>query len=149
MTQFPRCIVAADTSRARLVVQASAIATLREMATLDYPEARLHISDMVTDQQGRSFSSVGNGNRSKMEPDVDPKSEAARRFSRQVAGAIESATRKERIGSLVIAAAPKFLGLLRDGLSAPLQRKVALELSKDLVPLTAAEILTQVNKAQA
>jgi protein required for attachment to host cells len=148
MTQYPRWIVAADSSKARLFVQNNAMSSLNEMRSMDFPEGRLHASDILTDQAGRAFSSVGK-HRSAMEPDVDVKTESARKFSRQVAGFIESASQKGQFASLVIAAAPKFLGLLRGGLSNGVQRKVKLELPKDLVPLSAAEILDQVKRAQA
>jgi protein required for attachment to host cells len=148
MTQYPRWIVAADSSKARLFVQTNAMSGLNEMPTMDFPEGRLHAGDMLTDQAGRAFSSVGNGHRSAMEPDVDVKTESARKFSRQVAGFIEAASQKGKFETLVIAAAPKFLGLLRGGLSNVVQRKVKIELPKDLVPLSTAEILDQVKKAQ-
>lgn len=91
---------------------------------------------------------MGSGHRSAMEPDVDPKAEAARAFSKQVTGFIESGAQGDKFAELVVSAAPKFLGLLRADFSPQLQGKVTLELSKNLLSLTAREILDQIRRAE-
>lgn len=71
---------------------------------------------------------------------LDAEHREAAQFARRVAQHLHDALQQRRFDELRIAAAPRFLGLLRKALSPQVQATVASELSKDLVHLGAGEI---------
>jgi protein required for attachment to host cells len=68
----------------------------------------------------------------------------AEAFARRVAARLDERLREQRFEELRIAAAPRFLGLLRRALSPQVAATVREEVSKDLVHLTAREISERV-----
>ena len=61
----------------------------------------------------------------------------AQAFARRVAAHLDEALRQKRFDELRIAAAPRFLGLLRQALSPHVAAEVTEELNKDLVQMDA------------
>ena len=110
-------VVIADDVRARIFRARGLRGGLEEEATLTHPEARLHERDLVTDDPGQ---------------DVSPRGREADRFAREVADWLEQAVSGGRFRHLVICAAPKMLGRLRQQLPARVKDIVRLELDKDL-----------------
>lgn len=110
-------VVIADDVRARIFRAEGLRGGLEEVATLTHPEARLHERDLVTDDPGQ---------------DVSPRGHEADRFAREVAHWLERAVSDGRFRHLVICAAPKMLGRLRQQLPARVKDIVRLELDKDL-----------------
>ena len=64
-------------------------------------------------------------------------------FARRVADELERAAAAQRFDALVVAAAPKFLGRLRQQLSPQVAARVTRELDKDLVQLDARTLTTR------
>jgi protein required for attachment to host cells len=110
-------VVIADDVRARMFRAEGLRGGLEEVATLTHPEARLHERDLVTDDPGQ---------------DVSPRGREADRFAREVAEWLEQAVNDGRFRHLVICAAPKMLGRLRQKMPVRVKHIVRLELSKDL-----------------
>jgi len=54
-------VLAADSSRARLLATDSPIGELQELENFDFPESRLHGRDIRTDRPGRAFDNTGQG----------------------------------------------------------------------------------------
>jgi protein required for attachment to host cells len=111
-------IVVAESSRARILETNSTQEALREVETLDHPEARLHEQELTSDQPGRRFAVTSEPKRHSMGQPVSQKEEHAHRFSRELANHIEAARVAGKFDRLILAAAPKFLGQLRDDLAA-------------------------------
>ena len=133
-------VVIADSSRARLFKAESALGPLQELAALAHPEARLHVQELTSDLPGRAFDSNGQGGRHAMEQAVDPKENEALKFARQIADYLETAQSESKFNKLVLTAAPKFLGYLRQYLSARVAVLVSQEIDKDLVQHPAQDI---------
>lgn len=124
-------VVAADSSRAKILAAEKRNGPLTEVEDLVHTEARLQEQDLKSDTRGRAFDSGGQG-RHAMEPRNTAKQQEAIRFAKQVCDTLTSAHGEGRFEKLYIVAAPTFLGLLRDCLNSVVQSKIAGEVSKNL-----------------
>ena len=109
-------ILVAESSRAHIYAAPNAKAALESVAVLEHPEARAHEQDLISDAPGRRFA-TGGPKRHSMGEAVSTKEEHAVRFARELATRLEKARVADRYDHLFLAAAPKFLGLLRDELT--------------------------------
>ena len=134
-------IVVANSAQARVLRPGSKGRGVEEVKTLTHPESRLHERDIVTDKEGRTFNSCGPG-RHAMSADTATKKHEAQRFCRELAGEIEQARTSGQFDSLILVAAPAFLGELRKTLSAPCVRLIVAEVDKDVAHLPPREIET-------
>ena len=133
-------VVVADSSRARIFKAETALGPLQELATLAHPEGRLHAHELTSDLPGRAFDSSGQGGRHAMEQNLDPKENEALKFARQIAGYLENGQNENQFARLVLVAAPKFLGHLRQSLSDRVVALVSQEIDKNLVQQSAEDI---------
>lgn len=124
--------VLADSARARIFTLTEPGAKLLERMTLSHPESRMHERELTRDRPGRAFDSHGQG-RHGMEQRHDPKEHQARTFAADIAREIERVRRDEPFDALVLAAPPKFLGLLRSELNQGLHQLIVAEIGKNLV----------------
>jgi protein required for attachment to host cells len=99
-------IVAADASRAR-ILQVADRERLVEVDNLVNPDARLQNREIDTDARTR----FPGGNTS--DPEVDAVEHRNELFAKRVADYLESARNDQRYEQLVLVAAPKMLGQLR------------------------------------
>jgi protein required for attachment to host cells len=132
-------VVVAESSRARIFTADAPAGQMQEIETLAHPEGRLHDRELSSDLPGVTFDSGGRGRHVK-EQQVGPKAQSAVRFAEQVAARIESGRTGGEFKRLVLVAAPEFLGLLREKLSAPARERVESELAKNLAQMSADEI---------
>lgn len=123
-------IVLAESSRARILEAANPSSPLTEVATLEHPEARAHETELTSDLPG-SRVSAGGASHGGMAQAKSPKQEHALHFARELAGRLDHDLRDGRYHRLILAAAPKFLGHLRDELSTITSSVVALEYPKN------------------
>ena len=133
-------VVVADSSRARIFKAESAQGPLQELASLAHPEGRLHAHELTSDLPGRAFDSSGLGGRHAMEQNIDPKENEAMKFARQVAEHLENGQSENQFTRLVLVAAPKFLGHLRQNLSDRVVALVSQEIDKNLVQQSTEDI---------
>jgi protein required for attachment to host cells len=94
--------------------------------------------EMGTDAPGRSFASVGTA-RSAMEQ-TDWHDEAERAFLEQLAARLHAAVLAGEVKGLVVVAAPRALGVLRQAYSANVKAVLRGEVHKDFVKLPVHEI---------
>ncbi|MGH6943019.1 MAG: host attachment protein, partial [Geminicoccaceae bacterium] len=87
--------------------------------------------EIASDRPGRSFDSAGQG-RHAMEPPTDPQRYAKYAFARELAHRLEEAVHAHRFDRLVVVAAPRTLGDLRDLLPDAVKAKIVAEIDKDL-----------------
>jgi len=132
-------VIVASANRTRIFEAKGPKGPLVEVKDLVNPEERLAPQKLKSDKPGRAFDRVG-GQRHAMGTPVDPKEQVALRFAKEVAREAESGLRDKRFDRLYLAAAPHFLGLLREEMSQFLARRVKGELSRDLTRLEAREI---------
>jgi protein required for attachment to host cells len=147
--RWPRtCVVVADAGSAR-VLEATRRPTaggrpgairFDEMLRLENPAARLSARELVTDDTGRVFDSgsrVGHGPKSHArhgaQSDYDPHDVEVERFARRLGLRLDAERRRGGIEKLIVIAAPRFLGTLRQQLPAATRRLVTREIHRDLV----------------
>ncbi len=132
-------VLAADSSHAKILQADNRATPLVVVEELEHPQARLKNSDLYSDEPGRSFDSGGQG-RHAMEPEVDAKSEEARRFARELCEKLRQAALEGRFEKLYVLAAPAFLGILRECQDDNLKSRVAGEIPKDVARQSPEEI---------
>ena len=133
-------VVVADSSRARVFTVQTPRGPLQELESLVHPEGRLHEQDLTTDLPGRAFDSSGDGGRHAMGQSVAPKEHEIQKFAKHVSERLEAARIEGKYDKLILVAAPKFLGQLRQNLSASAAALVFQEIAKNLSQHDAADI---------
>ncbi len=134
-------VVVGDAARVRLFSVDPGDGRLVEHDAMVNTTARQNTRDLAADREGRSFDRHGGG-RHAMEPSTDTKDHAATVFAKDVAAQLQHAGATRN--TIVLIAAPKFLGLLRKQLAPPIKSKVSREINKDLTTATVCEIETLV-----
>ena len=139
----------ADGNRARIVRgvgSKSEDAPAGEL-TLHFDKKRL--GEIMADKPGRAFSSVG-GRRSAMEYASDPVREEGLHFAQEIAALLGRHLKAGEFDALLVYAAPRMLGFLRDAIPEALKSVIVSESDKDLTKLPEAELralVTQEAKA--
>ncbi|HVK65718.1 MAG TPA: host attachment protein [Polyangium sp.] len=112
-------VLIADASRARLFRRDKENASLEVVEEFEHPESRAMARDLMADKPGRAFTGSGQvGGRGAKEYATDPKDVEAQKFARSLADRLASLYDAHTFHALVLAAPPKFLGLLRSTLAA-------------------------------
>ena len=120
---------------------------LKEIESLQCPEARDKTLDINTDDGGRSFDSHGQGSH-RMEPKTPVQDTIATRFAGRVAAELEVCREKHQFTQLTLVAPADFLGILRPALSSSCRQLVSEEHSKNLVNENPDGIATLLDKAR-
>jgi protein required for attachment to host cells len=114
-------VLVADASRARLFAHEPHENTPGKFVLLeefDHPASRAKVADIMADKPGRTFSSGPmTAARSAKEYRTDPKQVEAEKFVRELSRHLVSSFDAHAFDALVVAAPPKFLGLLRAALA--------------------------------
>jgi len=124
-------IVIADGTQARVFENAGPGKGLEPVDGLRFEEEALKTSEIMSDRQGRSFSSVGHG-RSAIEPRTDPAEYRETEFARRIAAMLDEKHTEQAFKRLVIAAAPTTLGDMRKALAPATRAAIVAEIPKTL-----------------
>ncbi len=124
-------ILVADSSRARVYTADSGLKQLEEINGLVHSEARMHEQAITADMPGRMSGSVA-GSRHAYEDHTPVKDQEKAEFAREVAAVLEQGRQQGRYSKLALMAAPDFLGVLRQHLSAQTRKMVVEEVNKNL-----------------
>jgi protein required for attachment to host cells len=124
-------ILIADGAKARLVTQGRHSRRFEPASERAFFGTTAQSKEIASDRPGRSFDSGGEG-RHAMEPPTDPQRYAKFSFARDLANHLIKAAGENRFDSLILVAAPKTLGDLRELLPATVRGKVKAEIDKDL-----------------
>lgn len=131
-------VIVADQSEARFYDMNGMDAQLQPLGRMVDPDAASHEQELAS---GRGYDrgvvtdtvrKVGFTERS-ASAEPRPRKDAAMRFARQVAAALDAAYRREGFDRSVLLAGPSFIGLLRSALSEPVRATLVAEVRKDLV----------------
>lgn len=133
-------IVVAESSRARIYGAGKTDGELVELADLAHPESRLHEQEMTADLPGRAHDRHGEG-RHALEDSTDVKVHEAERFAQQIGLLLNIGCTESHFQKLVLAAPPKFLGMLRKQLSNETLKTVTQEVDKNLLHESPQSIL--------
>jgi len=130
-------IVAADSSRARVLQVADPDGTLAEVEALLNPQGRLNDRELISDAHPRFRGTSGPGSDRQEMPAVEHEVEL---FAKRIGDYLDKARNAHRYDRLHLIAPPKFLGALRKELGKEVQKLVADELPKELSSLSAREL---------
>jgi len=122
-------VLVADSTRARFFV-ASSSDPLTEFETLTHLESRQHEQKMTSDLSGSQAGS--DGRHHGVSGETDPKKYEAIEFARTISHFLEESRNKHIYTQLILIAAPAFLGLLREHLTAETAKMVIFESDKNL-----------------
>jgi protein required for attachment to host cells len=109
---------------------------LRTREVYEHEDPKTH--ELGTDAPGRSFQSVGSMRSAMEQTDWHGQEEA--RFLQKLATRLDAAVSAGEVKSIVLAAPPRALGVLRHAYSPGLRRALRAEIDKDLVKLPLHEI---------
>ena len=124
-------VVVAESSRARIFALRGLTTPLEEREDLVNPAGRAPEHDLVSDRPGRTWDKTGR--RHARQPPVSPGEQVALDFARHVAGHLEHGRTHGEFETLIVVAAPEFLGLLRKSLTEETRRRIKKEIHKNLV----------------
>lgn len=132
-------VLIADGARARILENDGPGRGLvaNERLVFDGDHAATH--DLVSDREGRSYSSLGPG-RSAIDARTDPHRELKRSFAHHLASVLERELEANAFDQLIVVAAPITLGDLRAALSQRVAARVTGEVAKDLTKLPNDEV---------
>jgi protein required for attachment to host cells len=132
-------VLIADGARARILERDGPGHALQAIERLVFHGDHSATHDLVSDQQGRSFSSHGPG-RSAIEPHSDPHRELKATFARALADVLARELAQHAFDRLIVVAAPVTLGDLRAAFSDPVSKMIVGEVAKDLTKLPNADV---------
>lgn len=141
-------ILVANRSGAKLFEKANRNAPPLLLSRFDHPAGRLKNREVDADRPGRTFDRHGAG-RHAMSHEQDPTQHLAEDFARQLAKELQRATHEDSFDGLVLIAEPRFLGHLRQHLTAPTSVRVIAEVPKDVPDPDAAVVNRYVEELAA
>lgn len=111
------CVLVADASRARLYLRNDSASKIKLVEEFEHPESRAKVIDLMADKPGRTSASGPQSHaRSSQEYRTDPKQVEAQKFARELSRRLSALFVAHVFEDVVVAAPPKFLGLLRSAL---------------------------------
>ena len=131
-------IIAADSSRARILQVMDRDARLAEVEDFVNPQGRAHDRDLISDGHPR-FNGAPGGPGSDRE-EMKATEHATELFVKRVSDYLDKARTAHRYDRLHLVAPPKFLGQLRKELGKEVEKLVTSELPKDLSWLNEREL---------
>lgn len=121
-------VLVADEYQARIFSREKRLSDLVELASFENPVARMKTGDVMADRGGRSFDSRGEGRHSMGSDKANPKTESYPAFAKELVQAISKGRREKKFARLAVAAAPRFLGVLRPALeSAGIEADITID----------------------
>jgi len=135
-----RYILVADAGRARIFKSDTGMTALELVQQLDNPGGRSTPAELQSDRPGQQRS--GSGGFHGLGGDRNPQRHQSDEFAALLAGLLHSAHQSGKFAELLIAAPPRFLGELRQHLSADCQKTLGATVHKDLVRASDAEIIS-------
>jgi len=140
-------VVTADRAGARLLERNRDMQEGYEIIEeVNHPEGRLRDNEMETDRSGSSRTARGPSASSAVRHTMggsnsgSPHDRVAQLFAKSIADKLQHARTEGRFSRLVLAAEPRFLGMLRASLDGPTASCVVGSVSKNLQVLPLSEI---------
>lgn len=134
-------LLVANRAGARLFAVRDAGRALALLESLENPRGRLHEGDLDADRPGRAFDIAGAG-RHALGREESSRERVAADFARFVADRLATERKAGRFDALVVAAEPRFLGLIRAALDEPTARCVVASDDRDLVACDVPALLS-------
>ncbi len=137
-------IVVAHRAGCRLLSSPGRSTALTLLEEIEHPQGRFQNHQIDSDKQG-AFDSGGKG-RSGYSPPETSHDHVARVFAADIAKRLEQGRNSHAFSTLVLVAEPRFLGMLREALSAHAAKIVRASVAKDLYLVPTAELGAQLEE---
>ena len=137
-------VVIADGSAAAIYAADPNLEALDPIAHLSHRESRLPARELVSDDRGRTQSSLGP--RSAVEPQVSVHDNELVTFAREIAERLRKGFDEHAYESLVLAASPAFLGHLRSVLDDRVAHAVVGSVAHDYTHIAVQELAPLLRK---
>ena len=141
-------ILIADGARARIIGNDGPGHGLTAMQGFEFSGDHSATHDLVSDREGRSFSSHGHG-RSAYEPLTDPHRDLKTKFAHQLADVLAKGQASKAYDQLILVASPVTLGDLRAAISDRVRACVIGEVAQDLTKLPNYEVADHIKHVLA
>lgn len=138
-------IVIADGARARVITKKEGGNGFEEVENFDLIGDNRPSHEISSDRPGRSYESVGSS-RHAIEPATDPHREEKRKFAHRLSDYLDDRRASDAFDQLIVIAAPRTLGDLREAISAPVRNLVVEEIDKDIVKVPLGEMKEALGK---
>lgn len=132
-------VIVGDSARARFYKTQNATSDFQEFQTLIHNESRMHEQDLKSDRSGNAHDSAGM-NRFNISSDQNTKQKESEIFAREIACYLEKSRTENKLSQLVVVAAPKFLGKLRNELSNSCKKMIVSEYAKNISHMPTTEL---------
>ena len=134
-------VVVADNKRARIFSSHNVMKHLTEQEDFVHSAANLSNQDLVGDASGKSVDQHGS-----LDPRTSAKVHEEEQFAKALGKHLKELHNQQHFEQLILIAPPKFLGMLRDELPAPLDKLVTKTIDKDLTLIDVEELITYIRK---
>ena len=128
-------IVVADAAHARLFRTRTSLHDITELEDRLHTESRRRDRELAEDTGGRTGDQ-----QSTLDPRTSPKEQEERNFARELGRHLEELRQAEGFEQLILVSPPRFLGMLREALPAPLQRVEQRSVHKEMLHASAGEL---------
>lgn len=136
-------VLVADGAHAKILEYHNADGDLELVPDGEFSQPNLPSRDLITDKPARGFVSTGAPEaRGAIDLRTDPHEYEEFRFVRHLAQFLDEHV--DQFDNLIVVAAPKALGTLRQKMSRNVQEKVYAQLNKDLVQRPLEEVRVQI-----
>ncbi len=131
-------ILIADRGRGRIVSRSRVTGKLEIEESFECPQGSSHVSELVSDQQGRFR--VSGGPTSTGDSQSNLKRYTAARFARSIVARLEKGKQLRKFAELELVVAPSFLGAVRSALSPGLEHMVTRSIARDFTGYSVHEL---------
>jgi len=140
-------LLVADAGAATLIACNHRLGDPQVMENFVHPTSRLRDSELSSDDRGRTQPrDMGAVRGSAMSQSTPPHEAEAENFARELGKYLDEAVAAGRCDELILAAPPRFLGLLKGVLAARTNDSVRATVSKDYATRPAEEVVELVRK---
>jgi protein required for attachment to host cells len=126
-------VLVADGAHAKIFVGAKKGLRLHETPKETFDATRERSRELGTDRQGRMSTPAMGGQRNAIDWRTDPRRYVEQTFIKSVAEHVEAAVKSGEVNQVVLVAAPRALGDLRNALGDHARAKVVAEVDRELV----------------
>lgn len=141
-------LLVADASAATLIACSRKLEEPEVLESFVHPASRLRDTELATDDRGRTQPrDMGAVRGSAMSKAVGPHEAEAEKFARELGAYLDQAAADGKYEELVIAAAPRFLGLIKEALGSRSSDSIRAAVPKDYATQPPATVVKLVRKA--
>lgn len=133
-------ILTANSSEAHIYSLNQDKAIIDELVCFRCPESKLHNVDLVSDKPGRVAQQSGRRTKG-LSVSETPKARAIKMFAKSLSAFLDDARKRNQFNDLILAASPKFLGILHKEMDGKTSKIVSRNINKDLSHLSGKSVL--------